>query len=194
MALSRAVCRLAARTVRNDPRIGDARTVRSTHGNRWRSRRVVARRANFLDEPAGRLCGRRRRPACVLRPCPFRRVARLSRRTLAVLDRREFRILEHSVASARIGLSLRRDGTIAPNERCHRASCPLRRRTRPPLATDGCFLYSHPSLDAKLPRRSATCVREACGTPSLLANSLPRTSWSWQRRDTFILLLLISRG
>src|SRR5256885_8653647 len=98
MALSRTVGRLAARTDRNDPRIGDARTLRSTHGGRWRSRRVVAWRPTFLDERAGRLCGGRRRPACVLRPCPFRRVARLSGRTLAVLDRREFRILEHSVA------------------------------------------------------------------------------------------------
>src|SRR5204862_7374550 len=194
MALSRTVCRLAARTVRNAPRIGDARTLRSTHGNRWRSRRVVARRANFLDEPAGRVCGRRRRPACVLRPCPFRRGAPLSRRTLAVLDRREFRILEHSVASARIGLSLRRDGTISPNERRHRASCPRRRRTRPPLATDGCCLCSHLSLETKPPRRSATSARGACGTPSLLATCLRRTSWSWQRRDTFISLLLISLG
>src|SRR5256885_8555158 len=178
MALSRTVGRLAARTDRNDPRIGDARTLRSTHGGRWRSRRVVAWRPTFLDERAGRLCGGRRRPACVLRPCPFRRVARLSGRTLAVLDRREFRILEYSVVSARIGLSLRRDGTISPNERRHRASCPLRRRTRPPLATDGCFLCSHPSLDAKRPRRSATCVREGCGATSLLANCFPRTSWS----------------
>src|SRR2546423_7459647 len=194
MAFSRAVCRLAARTVRNDPRIGDARTIRSTHGNRWRSYRVVARRPNFLDERAGRLCGRRRRPACVLRPCPFRRVARLSRRTLAVLDRREFRILEHSVVSAKIGLSLRRDGTISPNERRHRAACPLRRRTRPPSATDGCFLCSHLSLETKPPRRSATSARGACGTLSSLGTCLRRRSWSWQRRDTFVSLLLISLG